>query len=275
MKIFLYPFSFILLTFVSTVYSDCLVDDMKYSEGDVIAEDKCQKCYCYKDEMTCVKTFCGETKCPDGLIPVVQDGECCPICTDHKDSESCTYEDQIIISGKKSLIGCNICSCENGLVSCVPKCALVQCTEGFVEMKTPDGCCTTCEPDPMFHKCWLNGTYYEPGQTSIQHCMPCSCDERKWSCATTCPEVNGDCKNGESLGKKEGECCERCMKKPETCAQMTCEDGRICVETNSVGFCYEYHTRGSRCRRSCGVSCNKIERCTGTSCRNVYYCPVD
>ena len=62
----------------TTTTMGCNVDGMPYFEGDLIpSEDNCEKCYCMKGEVLCVKELCPllDERC----VPLeIMNGSCCP-----------------------------------------------------------------------------------------------------------------------------------------------------------------------------------------------------
>ncbi|XP_070548454.1 fibrillin-2-like isoform X9 [Ptychodera flava] len=115
----------------------------KHGEGFVPIADSCSLCICLDGEVKCDRPDCPPINC-DPENQILPDGECCAKCT----VESyCMYKGSRYQSGENWQLGCDICDCFNGKVSCIQEiCNTPTCTEEE-EIGNVDGeCCQKCVP---------------------------------------------------------------------------------------------------------------------------------
>ncbi|KAM9854759.1 kielin/chordin-like protein [Aulostomus maculatus] len=148
------------------VCEGCHYQGVNYIDGQNIpgGEQVCQECTCSRGEVVCAQRRCPAVSCPHPAL----DGCACGMC------DGCNFVGRDCFNGERfphPTDHCQLCSCLNGGVACVPvSCPSVTCTRPV----TPPGeCCPICTGI-----CLHQGVEYQSGSsfTSPSHpCSSCSC----------------------------------------------------------------------------------------------------
>ncbi|XP_060698750.1 kielin/chordin-like protein isoform X3 [Hemiscyllium ocellatum] len=185
--------------------------------------DKCSKCTCLAEMVTCWKRPCSK-QCTH---PVVSSA-CCPEC-DGCSFEGMEYENRETFFPPSNR--CKRCSCLDGSVLCLDiVCPQVTCSEPMTKAKA---CCPEC---PV---CIHRGKQYEGGShwvSAVNPCHTCTCTEGEVTCLE--PECDVTCQHPAQI---PGQCCPVCRDcyfegniysnretfKPDACRDCSCNDGDV------------------------------------------------
>ncbi|XP_071783371.2 kielin/chordin-like protein [Centroberyx gerrardi] len=144
------------------VCEGCLFQGVTYVDGQVLPGGKggCQDCTCSTGEVVCVQRRCPAASCPNPAL----DGCACGVC------DGCRFHERDCFNGERfthPTDHCQLCSCLNGGVICVPaSCPSVTCLRPV----TPPGeCCPICTGI-----CLHQGEEYESGSSFTLPSDPCS-----------------------------------------------------------------------------------------------------
>ncbi|XP_033101723.1 protein kinase C-binding protein NELL2-like isoform X2 [Anneissia japonica] len=119
----------------------CTVNDVTYQHGNTWI-DRCDNCTCSEGKVFCGPMSCPEPKCKN---PVVEDGECCPVCKDHCIYGESKYDHLERMARKGSR--CLEMECLDGSMSVAQTktaCPQVSC-EPEDSISRPSDCCTYCQ----------------------------------------------------------------------------------------------------------------------------------
>ncbi|XP_056138469.1 kielin/chordin-like protein [Lampris incognitus] len=144
----------------------CLFQGVTYVNGQVLAggREGCQDCTCTRGEVVCVKRTCPAVPCPHPAL----DGCVCGVC------DGCHFNGRDCFSGERfthPTDHCQLCSCLNGGVACVPvSCPSVLCARPV----TPPGeCCPICTGVCLHQREeYQSGTSFTP---PTDPCSTCTC----------------------------------------------------------------------------------------------------
>uniref|UniRef100_A0A3Q2DST2 VWFC domain-containing protein n=1 Tax=Cyprinodon variegatus TaxID=28743 RepID=A0A3Q2DST2_CYPVA len=94
----------------------CLYEGVVHSNGHTFTSlsNPCERCTCFRGTVSCGPLNCPLTRCER---PVLEPGECCPHCTDSR--ESCLYQGTMYKSDEQWEVDeCTSCTCVSGDVHC-------------------------------------------------------------------------------------------------------------------------------------------------------------
>eukprot|EP00058_Branchiostoma_floridae_P010077 XP_002595565.1 hypothetical protein BRAFLDRAFT_117488 [Branchiostoma floridae] len=173
------------------VPTTCVVKGQTYYEGETFY-DGCNECVCREGFPACPAKPCTPETTPE---------------------KSCKIKDFTFQSGQKFFYGCRQCICKDGEYTCEDRtkkcprdvcfhpttgekvyeeerisvqCKSCKCIEGQLKCKEEREC-RTPYTTPVT-QCYVNGTYYQPGQEFFVRCNQCICKDGVTLCTKkTCP----------------------------------------------------------------------------------------
>ncbi|XP_078610455.1 uncharacterized protein LOC144881327 isoform X4 [Branchiostoma floridae x Branchiostoma japonicum] len=173
------------------VPTTCVVKGQTYYEGETFY-DGCNECVCREGFPACPAKPCTPETTPE---------------------RSCQIKDFTFQSGQKFFYGCRQCVCKDGEYTCEDRtkkcprdvcfhpttgekvyeeerisvqCKSCKCIEGQLKCKEEREC-RTPYTTPVT-QCYVNGTYYQPGQEFFVRCNQCICKDGVTLCTKkTCP----------------------------------------------------------------------------------------
>ncbi|KAH3728063.1 hypothetical protein DPMN_054010, partial [Dreissena polymorpha] len=195
----------------------CSYQGRDYSHGTVVSSDRCSTCRCSDGEVVCDRVQCAPPACKN---PVVEPGECCPVC------RQCDYKGRSYEDGQRFTPltePCLDCVCSAGEAQCSSReseCPLARCTH---PLRSLTQCCPTCEACTYMRRRFRNGQKFVP--PGSDNCKVCRCTDGSVECNTMgCPAVQ--CNNAVLV---KGQCCPVC---PMGCNVMGIEyrDGQTFID---------------------------------------------
>ncbi|XP_070544831.1 extracellular matrix organizing protein FRAS1-like [Ptychodera flava] len=185
----------------------CTYGSVSYEDGSQWSPVPCTECKCVDGSVQCSVADCPPIPCGQYEHRVVKNGKCCPECV----GDSCTEDGKTYEDGRQwQRDGCTYCKCQAGVTFC----RSIQCDDTAAcqpderKVKREGQCCSECVSTKA--SCEYDGrTWYHGDVWNISACEFCLCDSGRITCdVAECSKI--ECREGEVLEKREGQCCAQC-----------------------------------------------------------------